>query len=139
MPRINLSISDELFEQLLKAAKKDNITVNYVICETLEDKFGDRTVYDYTLALTNMIKEAQAMESDFTLSDLSTFSDVKNVIEEYELNESPAQVRARLGKMFNESVRSGTAKGIERAVVEKNGKKQLKFHCRAAVYTNKLA
>ncbi len=136
MPRINLSINDELYEQLQKAAKKDNITVNYVVCEALEEKFGKATVYDYALALTSMIKEAGTMEKDFTLADLPTFAYVGDVIKEYKIKETPAQVRARLGKMFNEAVRKGTAKGIKRAVVVKNGVEEPKFHCRAAVYTN---
>ena len=58
MPRINLSISDELYGQLQRTARKENITVNYGICEMLEEMYGKRTVYNYTLALTNMIKEA---------------------------------------------------------------------------------
>lgn len=138
MPRINLSISDELYEQLQKAAGRENVTVNYIICETLEEKFGKGTVYDYKLALASMIEEAKTMETDFTLSDLPTFAGVNDVLDEYEINESPAQVRARLGKMFNESVRSGAVEGIERAVVERNGAMELKFHSRAAVYTNRL-
>ncbi len=137
MSRINLSISDELYEQLQKAAKKENITVNYVICETLVEKFEKRTVYDYTFAIANMIKEAKAMEKDFTLSDLPTFADVPQVLSDYKIKESPAAVRARLGKMFNDAVRKGNAKGIERAVVEKDGVEEPKFLARAAVYTNK--
>ncbi len=136
MPRINLSISDDLYEQLQEAAKQENITVNYIVCETLEEKFGKRTVYDYTFALTNMIREAKTMEKDFTLADLPTFAEVGNVLDEYGIKESPAQVRSRLGKMFNEAVRQGTAEGIQRAVVVKNGVEELKFLSRAAVYTN---
>ena len=136
MPRINLSISDDLYEQLLEAARQENITVNYIVCETLEEKFGKRTVYDYSFALTNMIKEAKTMETDFTLADLPTFAEVGDVLDEYGIKESPAQVRSRLGKMFNEAVRQGTAEGIQRAVVVKNGVEELKFLSRAAVYTN---
>ncbi len=137
MPRVNLSISDELYSQLEKAAKKEHITVNYVICEALEEKFGKRTVYDYTAALSNMIKEAKKMDKDFTLAQLPTFRDVPDVIAEYGIKESPAQVKARLGKMFNDAVRKGNAKGIERAVVEKDNGQEYKFYSRAAVYCNK--
>ena len=136
MPRINLSISDDLYEQLLEAARQENITVNYVVCETLEEKFGKRTVYDYTYALTNMINEARTMEKDFTLAELPTFADVGEVLDEYGIKESPAQVRSRLGKMFNEAVRQGNAEGIQRAVVIKNGVEEPRFLSRAAVYTN---
>ena len=61
------------------------------------------------------------MDKEFTLADLPTFSDVGEVLVEYKIKESPAQVRARLGKMFNEAVRQGTAKGVERATTVKDG------------------
>ena len=40
--------------------------------------------------------------------------------------------------MYNEAVKKGSIKGIERAVVNRNGVEELKFLCRAAVYCNKL-
>ena len=139
MPRVNLSISQKLYDQVEKAAKKENVTANYYICEMLEERFGKNVVYDYGTAISNMIEEARKMDKDFTLADLQTFSDVGQVIKEYKISESPAQVRARLGKMFNEAVRKGQAKGIERAVVVRNGVEELKFLSRAAVYVNKNA
>ena len=139
MPRVNLSLSKELFAQIEKAAKKENVTVNYYICDMLEGQFGKSTTYDYAAAISNMAEEAKAMEKEFTLADLPTFADVSAVIKEYKIKESPAQVRARLGKMFNEAVRKGTAKGVERAFTTRNGKKEFKFYSRAAVYVNKNA
>ncbi len=136
MPRVNLSISQDLYKQIEKAALKENVTVNYYICDMLEEKFAKGTVYDYTLAVTNMIDEAKKMDRDFVLADLPTFADVGEVIKEYKIKETPAQVRARLGKMFNEAVRRGNAKGIERAVVIRDGVEELKFLSRAAVYSN---
>lgn len=139
MPRVNLSLSQELFDRIEKEAKKENVTVNYYVCEMLEEQFGKRTTYDYSVAVGEMIKEAKKMDKEFTLSDLPTFSDVNAVLKDYKIKESPAQVRARLGKMFNEAVRNGIAKGINRATVTKNGQKQFKFYCRAAVYENQLS
>ena len=139
MPRVNLSITQDLYDRIEKEAKKENITVNYYIYEMLEEKFSKRTTYDYTVAVGEMIKEAKKMDKEFTLSDLPTFSNVNDVLIEYDIKESPAQVRARLGKMFNEAVKKGTAKGVERATVTKDGEEQLKFYCRAAVYMNKLS
>ena len=134
--RVNLSINDDLYNTLKKAADKKNISINSLIYEALEEKYSKHTSYDYTLALKQMIGEAKKMENEFTLSDLKTFADVGDVIAEYKMKETPASVRARLGKMFNEAVRNGAVPGINRAVVEKNGEEQLKFYCRAAVYVN---
>ena len=44
------------------------------------------------------------MDKEFTLADLPTFADVNEVLVEYKIKESPAQIRARLGKMFNEAL-----------------------------------
>ena len=138
MPRINLSISEDLYKQLQMAADKQKITVNSLILDTLEDKFNTAVRYDYTEALKLMISESRTMKKEFTLSDLQVFADVEQVLIENHIPESPASVRARLGKMYNEAVKKGSVKGIERAVINKNGVEELKFWCRAAVYCNKL-
>ncbi len=138
MPRVNLSLSQDLYDQIEKAAKKEKVSVNYYICDMLEEQFGRGTSYDYAVAVNSMIKEAKKMKKEFTLADLPTFAEVGDVVVEYKINESPAQVRARLGKLFNEAVRNGSAKDVERAVTEKDGKQQLRFYSRAAVYVNKL-
>lgn len=139
MPRINLSINDDLYKQLQKSADKQKVTVNSLILEALEEKYSTRVRYDYTTALKLMISESRKMNPEFTLSDLPTFKDVDQVLIENHIKESPASVRARLGKMYNEAVKKGVVKGVERAVVMKNGVEQLKFLCRAAVYSNKLS
>jgi hypothetical protein len=136
MPRVNLSISDDLYNKLQKAADKKKITVNSLILDTLEDEYNTSVRYDYTTALQLMISESKKMKNEFTLSDLPTFKDVDQVLVENRINESPASVRARLGKMYNEAVRKGSVKGVERAVTNKNGVEELKFWCRAAVYVN---
>ncbi|MBP3280434.1 MAG: hypothetical protein J6M44_15915 [Butyrivibrio sp.] len=35
----------------------------------LEERFGKRTTYDYTVAVGEMIKEAKKMDKEFTLAD----------------------------------------------------------------------
>ena len=137
MPRVNLSLPQELYDRIEKSANKENITVNYYICEKLEEMFGRNDTYDYTVAVGNMIKEAKKMDKEFTLSDLPTFAGVAEFLKEHEIKDSPAQVKARLGKIFNEAVRKGTANGVVRATTIKNGEEQLKFYSRAAVYVNK--
>lgn len=140
MPRVNLSISPDLYAQLQTAADKDNVTVNNLIYKLLEKEYGDSNMYDYVIALDAMITEAKEIDKEFTLSDLPTFYSVGDVIAAYEISESPAAVRARLGKMFNEAVKNGNVPGITRAViVEKNGSTRPKFISRAAVYTKKIA
>ncbi|SFU87605.1 hypothetical protein [Butyrivibrio sp. M55] len=138
MPRVNLSISEDLYKQLQKDADKRNITVNNLILDMIEDKYNPSIRYDYTLALNNMISESKKTQGEYTLSDLPTFKNVEQILIENHVSESPASVRARLGKMYNEAVKKGSIKGIERAVVNRNGVEELKFLCRAAVYYNKL-
>ena len=106
-------------------------TVSWELVEPQEGKF------DFTL-VDDMIAEAKTMKAEFVLADLPTFAGVNDVLIEYDIKESPAQVRSRLGKMFTEAVKKGNAKGIERAVIERNGVEEFKSASRAAVYCNKL-
>ena len=46
----------------------------------LEERFGKRTTYDYTVAVGEMIKEAKKMDKEFTLADLPTFADVNDSV-----------------------------------------------------------
>ena len=87
MPRINLSISEDLYKQLHKAADKQKITVNTLILDTLEDKFNTAVRYDYTAALKLMASESKKMKKEFTLSDLPTCADVEQVLIENNIKE----------------------------------------------------
>lgn len=79
------------------------------------------------------------MEGEFTLADLPTFKGVEGLLIETNSNETPAQVRARLGKMFNDSIKSGAFKDIDRAViVDKDGSQKAKMLARAAVYAKRF-
>lgn len=134
MARVNLSIDDRLYNRLQEVAAAENTTVNYLILSILEDKYLDENVYDYSLALEQMIIESKKMGEEFTLAELPVFKKVDEVIIERQLPVTSASVRARLGKMFNEAVRCGNVPDVKRAVVEKAGKEELKFVARAAVY-----
>lgn len=136
MPRVNLSIGQELYENIAKKAKNENKTVNYLIYELLEKEYGDHSSYDYSEALNNLIVEAKDMEKEFTLADLQTFAGVEEILVEIESKESAAAVRARLGKLFNEAVKRGVIPGVKRSTIEQNGNQTLKFSSRAAVYSN---
>ena len=37
MPRVNLSLTQDMYDRIEKEAKKQNITVNYYICEMLKE------------------------------------------------------------------------------------------------------
>ena len=137
MPRVNLSIGQELYETIAKKAKNENKTVNYLIYELLEKEYGNHKTYDYTAALDNLIAEAKDMDEEFTLGELHTFMEVDDNLIEIHAKETSAAVRARLGKMFNEAVKQGLIPGIERCIIEKDGMQRLKFSSRAAVYSNK--
>lgn len=134
MARVNLSVDDKLYKKLQEAATAENTTVNYLILSILEEKYLDENVYDYSLALEQMITESKEMGEEFTLAELPVFKKVDEVIIERQLPVTSASVRARLGKMFNEAVRCGNVPDVKRAVVEKDGKEELKFVARAAVY-----
>ena len=137
MPRLNISVTQELYDKLEKAAENDNTTINMLVLNVLESMYVKKVTYDYSIALQSLIEESKEMKSEFTLSDLPTFANIEvTTMDNGYLK--PATVRARLGKMYNEAVRNGKVQNIERAVIEKNGKAELKFISRAAVYLKKM-
>lgn len=135
MPRVNLSISQELYDQLQKDAQNRNITVNHLILRVLEEKFNNQSCIDYVALLDKMISESKEMTGDFVLADLPTYSSIEGLLIETDAKISAASVKARLGKMYNEAVRKEVIPGVNRAIIEKNGIQELKFLSRAAVYT----
>ncbi|SDB44736.1 hypothetical protein SAMN02910298_02219 [Pseudobutyrivibrio sp. YE44] len=139
MPRVNLSISQEIYDKLQADAESRGLTVNHMVYSLLEEKYGERG-FDYVMALDCLKQEAESMQGDFILSDLPTFKGLDEVLVEMQAKESPAQVKARLGKMFNEAVKQGAIKDINRSVViEQDGTQKARTLSRAAVYAKKLA
>ena len=137
MPRLNLSITQEMYDNLEKAAENNNTTINMLVLNVLESMYAEKVTYDYSIALQSLIEESMRMETEFTLADLPTFANIEvTTMDNGYLK--PATVRARLGKMYNEAVRNGKIQNVERAVIEKNGKEELKFISRAAVYLKKM-
>ena len=139
MPRINLSVSQELYDRLKQEADSRYLSVNSLVVSELEKTFMTEHSFDYSIAMESLKNESEQMDVEFTLSDLPTFKNVDKIIIEKNIKESPASIRARLGKIYNEAVRNGQIAGVDRAIIEKNGSKEYKFISRAAVYVNKLS
>jgi hypothetical protein len=135
MPRINLSIDQELFDLLKDAADEQNCTVNVHIISILE-RLYKQNPFDYQAALSNLIEETKFKSNgeEFTLVDLPSFSEISTAKAE-DAKIKPSIVRARLGKLFNAAVSNGNVPFIKRAKKE-NG--ELKFSSRAAVYIKSI-
>ena len=139
MPRVHLSISTELYDQLQRDAKQENITVNHLVLSILQEKYDTPCGIDYIALLNQMILESQEVTGDFVLADLPTYSGVREMLDGKKSNISAASVRARLGKMYNEAVRTDAVPYVKRAVIEHEGSSELKFLARAAVYTKLMS
>lgn len=131
MPRINLSIDEDLFKQLEEDAKNHNSSINVFVISILE-RLYKQNPFDYEAALTQLIVETKSKEigEEFTLVELPSFSDIC-VAKAEDAKVKPSIVRARLGKMFNSAVANEMIVGIKRARTEQG---ELKFTARAAVY-----
>lgn len=131
MPRINLSIDQELFDLLQEAADEQNCTVNVHIISVLEGLYKQNP-FDYQAALNKLIDETtfKSNGEEFTLVGLPSFSEISTAKAE-DAKIKPSIVRARLGKLFNAAVNNEKVPFVERA---KNQKGELKFLNRAAVY-----
>lgn len=137
MARINLSMDDALLETIKKVAAETGTSANLLIINILEESFQGEKTFDYVAALHKLIDDVgNYPEGEFTLSELPSFSRLcvstaeKGYIQ-------PSTLRARLGKAFNKAVSQGQVPGVIRAMVEKNGKKELKFVASTAVYEKK--
>lgn len=134
MPRVNLSIDDDLYDLLKKAADIENCTINVHIISVLEKLYKENP-FDYKSALQILIEEAKSKRigEEFTLFELPSFSEI-SVVKAEKANIKSSMVRARLGKLFNAAVVKRSIPFIERAKKE-NG--ELKFYSRAAVYVRR--
>lgn len=136
MPRINLTISDELFDALQKTATIKHIPINLVAVETLEKLFIEQSI-DYSDFINKLINEIDNLpreKDEFTLSDLDTYNSIGMSLN-IDGKIKPSTLRARIGKAFNEVERKVGIKGISRAyTTDKKGNPVLKFDHRAAVY-----
>lgn len=150
MPRVYLTLEQELFKCIEEDANKNNITMNLLMQNIFEriymgglnyddivKKIGLDTVgFDYTAALNELIKEIEERpDGEFTLVDLESFS--KLCIATLEKGYlQPATLRARLGKLFNSAVRKNTEENQIVSYVKRAKKNngELKFLARAAVY-----
>lgn len=150
MPRVYLTLEQELFQRIEVDANNNNITMNLLMQNILEriymnglgytaivEKIGLDTVgFDYTAALNELIEEVmRRQDGEFTLADLESFSKLCIATSENGYLQ-PATMRARLGKLFNSAVRKNSGENqivpyVERAKKENS---ELKFLARAAVY-----
>lgn len=136
MPRINLSIDDDLFNLLQEVADKRNCTVNVHIISILEGLYKQNP-FDYQAALNKLIEETKEIPigEEFTLVQLPSFANIC-VAKAEDAKVKPSIVRARLGKMFNAAVSSNKI-DIDGVKVKRQTKyetDELKFIARAAVY-----
>lgn len=134
--RVHLSIDQELFDAVERAADQSNTTVNFFIIKMLEDICYNDKAFDYSQALSTLINEAEVLPdgNEFVLFDLPSFGEI-SVTKAEKARLQPAAIRARLGKAFNQAVKNGHVPNVKRAVTQdKNGNIALKFRSRASVY-----
>ncbi|MEA4987908.1 MAG: hypothetical protein VB095_07595 [Anaerovorax sp.] len=133
MPRVYLSLEQELFDLIKADAEKNNKTMNLLINNILEKIYFGSPVLDYSKAVEKLIEDTNKLtDGEFSLvEDLPSFSELCIATAENGYLQ-PATLRARLGKLYNAAVRNGNVPFVKRATNKKNG--ELKFLARAAVY-----
>ena len=108
MPRVNLSINQHIYDNIKHQADIQGISVNNMIYSQLQKEYGTDE-FDYIVALDCLQQEAMEKDGYFSLWELPTFKDVSQGTS----TESPEQIRARLGKMFHDSVENGQVFNVE--------------------------
>lgn len=112
MPRVNLSINQEMYERIKRQADVQGISVNNMIYNQLQKQYGSGE-FDYIVALDCLKQDAMEKDSYFCLWELPTFKNIEKMTNGSESNESPEQIRARLGKMFHDAVKNGQVYDVE--------------------------
>ncbi len=135
MKEFKLHLKGELLDRIKEAAEEAGLSINQLIVNILEESFQGQVSFDYAAALEKLVKEAQGRpaEKEFVLADLPSFSQVSVATAEKGYMQ-PSAIRARLGRIFNRAVSQGRVPGVARATVTRDGKEELKFLARAAVY-----
>ena len=108
MPRVNLSINQNIYDKIKHQADIQGISVNNMIFSYLQKEYGEDE-FDYIVALDCLQQEAMEKDGYFSLWELPTFKD----IDQAKTSESPEQIRARLGKMFHDSVQNGQVFNVQ--------------------------
>ncbi len=131
MPRINLSLDDNLYSSLQADAKKKGISTGTLILMLLEQLYSPKS-FNYQQALRILEQEAQEYKPDtpFVLHQLPSFRTIC-VAQAEEAALKPSIIRARLGKMLNRRIAEGKLCGVSR---KKDGNGNLEFLNNAAVY-----
>lgn len=120
MPRIYLSVEEELFRIIAEEASSRGISAGSVVAEVLQQRFMPQEGKpEYDKALKRIIEEAEKRPEGrpFALADLESYSG------------EPA--KSRLGRLFNMAVAEGRAGSIQR---KKTKKGTLAFRNGAALY-----
>lgn len=139
MPRVNLSLNEAVYGDLKAEADDKGISVNNLVYSILKDRYGYNG-FDILVEFENLKREARAQKGFFSLHALPTFQNLEKKLENTGYPESAAQVRARLGRMFQDAVEKSLVWDIDRAVTVDQDKNEVaKTAARAAVYASKLS
>lgn len=138
MPRLNLSLNSAIYNDLKREADDKGISVNNLVYSILRDRYGYNG-FDILAEFENLKKEARAQTGDFSLHSLPTFKNIETKLKNTGYPESVEQVRARLGRMFQDAVEKDLVWNIDRAVtIETDGSSRAKTAARAAVYAARI-
>ncbi len=136
MPRVNLSINEAVYTNLKNEADDKGISVNNLVYSILKDRYRYNG-FDILTEFENLKSEARKQNGFFSLYQLPTFINLEAKLKNSGYPESASQVRARLGRMFQDAVDKDLVRNVEReTVTKKDGTQSRKTASRAAVYTN---
>ncbi|SDJ31062.1 hypothetical protein SAMN04487760_10524 [Lachnospiraceae bacterium G41] len=138
MPRINFSVTDDLYKQIEEKAQKRNVSVNSYVYNIIVKQFCDSD-FDLLDEFENLIKEADSKEGDFSLNDLDTFKNLDDKLKETNYPENVKQVKTRLGMMFQDTVKNNVDYEVNNVMtISRDGKEVERTSHRMKLYSAKL-
>ena len=138
MPRINFSVTDDLYKQIEEKAQKRNVSVNSYVYNIIVKQFCDSD-FDLLDEFENLIKEADSKEGDFSLNDLDTFKNLDDKLKKTNYPENVKQVKTRLGMMFQDTVKNNVDYEVNNVMtISRDGKEVERTSHRMKLYSAKL-
>ena len=138
MARLNLTLSDDLYNIISDEAVRKGVSVNNLVYNVLVNHFVD-TDFDLLEEFEKIKKEAYEQEGNYNLNSLKSFQDLERKLIDSNYPESLPQVKSRLALMFKNSTDYSvhTDKGDFTIQQDENDKK--KTYERAVTYFNLLS
>ena len=107
MPRVNLSINENMYVKIQEEADRNGVSVNNYVFNVIARHFDDcrfDLIEVYHQLRNEALEIAYSTDKKFTLNDCPTYQGIEEQLSKVNYPETAKQVKVRLSMMFKENV-----------------------------------